>query len=497
MKKLLTSLFAVAIAVPMVAQNSWPRGENQSLLTAEVPELRLPAKVDDICFVDGKIHISSGDMLFAVGVNNGKVGFPEIDTSLTAVDSKMTYAVRHPLTKTLFYTKDDGKGRQVLYEYYEKKPGKFDTRRVKPYGFSFSLEHPVFSSDGRAMVFVSDCPIGFGGLDLWYSEWRNGEWQYPRNMGHRVNSEGDETMPALYGDFLVFASNGHPDALGGSDLYATRLVALEQTGDTVEMYPIGRCEVHSLEAPFCSKTDDFGFVYNGEGYGLWLSRDTAGVEVCHSFKGRMDCINVTGLVSDVGGALLADAKVTLTSHDNRNVSVITDSEGRYSLFVQPGEEYTLTCRADEHFVSTQSLSFERRKEDRLYGAERNNIVLDAFAIGVPYSYDDLFGSSVSCELSASGRKRLDDIARFLLENPNLKLNIASAYNLSADLPFCTLLNNSRLRSLTDYLVAKGVPLVSITTSTVKPAGAESQDEDSEMMSSTAVSSRTVYFVFVR
>ena len=159
-------------------------------------------------------------------------------------------------------------------------------------------------------------------------------------------------------------------------------------------------------------------------------------------------------------------------------------------------EYLLKCYAAEHFSFSQKISYSRTKEDLLYGSERYNITLLAFEIGSAYNYDDLFGSPVSSELSASGRNRVDQMATFLLENSNLRLKIASAYNLSIDAAFCSLLNNARLRSIVDYLVAKGVPQSSIDTTTVKPANAAENVTD-EAESPTAQSSRTVFFVFAR
>ena len=89
------------------------------------------------------------------------------------------------------------------------------------------------------------------------------------------------------------------------------------------------------------------------------------------------------------------------------------------------------------------------------------------------------------------------MVRFLIENPHLRLTIASAYNQSSDAPFCSLLNNSRLRALTDYIKSKGVPLSAITTSTTKPSNAGAEADDEPVMSAAAVSSKTVFFTFSR
>lgn len=78
----------------------------------------------------------------------------------------------------------------------------------------------------KIMVFASDREGGFGGFDLYYSRFKNGNWETPVNMGSAINTSSDEYRPILAGDenftnmFLMFSSN-RPGGLGGYDLYFT------------------------------------------------------------------------------------------------------------------------------------------------------------------------------------------------------------------------------------------------------------------------------------
>ncbi len=78
--------------------------------------------------------------------------------------------------------------------------------------------------NGDYMVFSSDRPGGFGGYDLYYSFFRNGEWTEPIIFGEEINSEYDEFRPVVaqvfeyQNDLMVFSSN-RPGGLGGFDLY--------------------------------------------------------------------------------------------------------------------------------------------------------------------------------------------------------------------------------------------------------------------------------------
>jgi hypothetical protein len=76
------------------------------------------------------------------------------------------------------------------------------------------------------MVFASNRPGGYGGFDLYYSEFRNGQWSEAKNFGERINTEYDEFRPITlhYWDFentlMIFSSN-RPGGKGGYDLYYT------------------------------------------------------------------------------------------------------------------------------------------------------------------------------------------------------------------------------------------------------------------------------------
>lgn len=80
--------------------------------------------------------------------------------------------------------------------------------------------------NGNLLVFASDSPAGYGGFDLWYSVFENGDWSEPRNFGPRINTEFDEYRPAIQhfpdsnNDLMVFSSN-RPGGKGGFDLYYT------------------------------------------------------------------------------------------------------------------------------------------------------------------------------------------------------------------------------------------------------------------------------------
>jgi len=131
----------------------------------------------------------------------------------------------------------------------------------------FNITMPSLSHDGKRLYFASDKPDGLGGLDIYFSNWKNGYWEDPVNLGPVVNTGGNETYPFINetGE-LFFASDGH-DGLGGKDIYVTK-----QKGN--EWF-----EPVRLASPLNTEYDDFGIVTNAtmnEGY---ISSDRGGRSV--------------------------------------------------------------------------------------------------------------------------------------------------------------------------------------------------------------------------
>ncbi|GIV31446.1 MAG: hypothetical protein KatS3mg029_0797 [Saprospiraceae bacterium] len=75
--------------------------------------------------------------------------------------------------------------------------------------------HPTLSADGRILIFASDRPGGYGGMDLYGCVWREDRYCLPINLGPQINSAGNEVFPFLHPDgTLYFASDGRGGSAG-------------------------------------------------------------------------------------------------------------------------------------------------------------------------------------------------------------------------------------------------------------------------------------------
>jgi hypothetical protein len=122
---------------------------------------------------------------------------------------------------------------------------------IKPFTYNnplYSYCTPALTPDGERIYFSSDMPGGNGGMDLYYCDRRNNDWDRPVNLGPVINTTKNESFPfaCKYGR-LYFASDGHK-GFGGKDLFYTQ----EINGEWIN-------PVH-LDSAINSTADDFGIV---------------------------------------------------------------------------------------------------------------------------------------------------------------------------------------------------------------------------------------------
>jgi outer membrane protein OmpA-like peptidoglycan-associated protein len=137
---------------------------------------------------------------------------------------------------------------------------------------SWNVTTPALSPDSHRLYFASDRPEGHGGSDLYYSEWKNGFWDNPVNLGEVINTPGNEAYPFVNGNGeLFFSSDGLPGK-GGKDIFFTKQV------DSMWITPV------NLKSPVNTKYNDFGFIADDIMSKGYFSSDRSNQLDIYSFK---------------------------------------------------------------------------------------------------------------------------------------------------------------------------------------------------------------------
>lgn len=192
----------------------------------------------------------NGDIIqtdrFSKEINNK---FFESDISFTP-DFKTIYFTWNNFYNTV-KLKDSAKWKP-LYMFKGSINENFEISNITPLPFNskeYSVKSPRVSKDGQKLYFVSDMPGGLGETDIYVVGIYNGiSFSAPKNLGPTVNTELSELFPYIdENNTLYFASNGHKGK-GRLDIFKSEYI----DGNFQQ--------AKNLPPPINSKYDDFAFV---------------------------------------------------------------------------------------------------------------------------------------------------------------------------------------------------------------------------------------------
>jgi tetratricopeptide (TPR) repeat protein len=174
-------------------------------------------------------------------------------------------------TMILFTREKDGAS-DIFYSEYngttwsmaEKLPGKINSLANETYA--------SFGENDETIYLVSDRQSGKGGKDIWVSKKdKDGDWSRPKNLGKKINTEFDEETPVLCrkDKTLFFSSKGHYN-MGGYDIFYSNF----KKGDWVQPMNVGY--------PLSTTGDDIFYVVRPDcnsGYYSIIDKDSGVADI--------------------------------------------------------------------------------------------------------------------------------------------------------------------------------------------------------------------------
>lgn len=152
-------------------------------------------------------------------------------------------------------------------------------KSVAPFSGKYSDLEPCFTADGTKLFFVSNRPTDDStepkDYDIWYVEKTDGGWGNPINPGEPLNSDANEFYPSLTKDGKIYFCAKTNITIGGEDLFYSEYVnGNYQTpvnlGDSINTI---RDEFNAFVSP-----DEKFIMYTSTGWGagfgggdLWIS----------------------------------------------------------------------------------------------------------------------------------------------------------------------------------------------------------------------------------
>ena len=205
---------------------------------------------------------------------------------------------------------------------------------------NYSYCHPALSADGKKMIFASDQPGGYGGMDLWMVEKSGESWSAPKNLGSTINTSGNEVFPFITTqDLLYFASNYHP-GYGGLDIFQSTNNGLVWT------QPL------NVGIPINSSKDDFGLITKDDLVSGYLSSNRGGEDDIFSFKHQgVKQLNIQ-IINCITKEPIESALVTVQGNDQLIYQLESDADGKVHFAPINGiSEYTVSASSVDYSTS--------------------------------------------------------------------------------------------------------------------------------------------------
>lgn len=308
---------------------------------------------------------------------------------------------------------------------------------------TYSVGAPSLSHDGKTLYFTSDMPGGHGGKDIWYSTDNGTGWGQPVNMGHTINSSGDEMFPSVVGDAFYFSSTGHNN-MGGLDIFATH-----REGEYWS-------EPKNMGYPVNSTRDDFGLWLDSTGTHGFLSSSRSGMDRIYALNMQPPTFDLEISVTDAAsGEPVPYAIVTLSNIvDLMHVQDTADAQGHFHYKLEPGSAYTVTTEKEgmmrsSTFASTIGLGVSTTLHA--------NLKLNALVLGKPIVVPNIYYDYDKWNIRPDAAVELDKLAKLFQDNPGLTFELSAHTDSRGGDMYNLVLSDARAKSAVDYLVRQGVP----------------------------------------
>ncbi len=328
----------------------------------------------------------------------------------------------------------------------------------------YSVGHPAVNKNGTLLIFSSDMPGGFGGVDL-YSSKRSSitaAWEKPINMGGLINTEGDEMFPTIFNDqTLYFASTGHA-GIGGLDLFQIILNEDRVTGNVV-----------NLGAPINSSVDDFGLIKAEDGKYGYFTSNRRGNDDIYSFillppKPVIKPFVIEQPVFSLEGRVLnkdSNQPIPLTTvllkiPNGTSAKFITNDKGEFNFKLAPQSDYALAgektgyMKANGGNLTTNGLT----KSEVL----RRDLYMNQIVIGKAIKIDNIFYDFDKFNIRPDAATELDKLIIVLKENPTIWIELGSHTDSRGNDLYNQKLSQNRANAAVAYIIAKGIDKERIT-----------------------------------
>jgi outer membrane protein OmpA-like peptidoglycan-associated protein/tetratricopeptide (TPR) repeat protein len=314
---------------------------------------------------------------------------------------------------------------------------------------------PSLSADGNTLYFTAVRP-NTKKDDIFVSK-RNsdGSWSLAMPLTD-LNTPGKDKSPFLHQDsqtlYFVSEVSDQRNGVGGLDIFWT------QMGDD------GKWSTpKNIGYPINTEEDEIGLFVSTDGKEAYFSSRQKGVWNIYSFELYKEArpnavVLIKGELKDTKGEPVKDATIEIAYSNSDKVETVkvNGDDGKYAAVVRvkDAEDVMVTVKKEGHAFDSKLIKKEELTKDTYI--KEKDMEVRKLEVGVPYTINDILYATNSFELTKDSKFILKQFARFLIENPSIKVSIHGYTDDVGDDQQNMLLSQNRARGVKDYLVSLGV-----------------------------------------
>lgn len=422
------------------------------------------------------------------------------------------------LTNTLYFTrshkeKRERKGLTVDTSYLRILSADLNLSKPKiaPININvdnYSVCHPTLTKDGESMIFSSNRRGRNGGMDLYISHLEGDIWSDPLNLGALINTEYHEVFPYLWKDTILLFASDRPDGWGGLDIYVS--MKRDQVWQTPEL----------LGSPINSPFDDLGMIVRdnalsgyftsnrpgGQGkddiYSFQSKAPIFGAFANDTYEARVELLDklsfepiqnakleVSMIDMDINDFILSAFNVdVLSGRDPEDIFLKltpqnktasqqsqTDSLGKTKFEIKRTKKYLLTITAQEYntlnilydydligsdfnlvLEPLGNESWEEKEATADYSMDESSKIVLPIEKGSVIVFENIYYAYNSSQILDDASSELDILVKVMYDYPDRNIRIESHTDSRGTHAYNLQLSIKRAEAVRQYLIKQGI-----------------------------------------
>jgi len=379
---------------------------------------------------------AGGNNLFESRIAGDMYGYPEklpneINDGLKQASAALSFD-----KTTLYFTsiRKDGYGGQDIY--YSKKDTKGRWSEAINIGASINTpydeEGVYITIDSKTLYFSSQGHNSMGGFDIYRSEFVDGKWSNPVNLGYPINTPDEDVFFTMAKNKQRgYYSSKKKDGYGGHDLYMITFLGAAK--------------------PMIRNTDDNLLAYIGDP--IAALRLEPKIEQNTILQGSiLDAISLEPLQAII--EIVDNSKNELIASFESN-----STAGSYLISLRPGINYGISVNKKDYLFHSENFEISEKAVAKKI---QKDILLKKLEVGTKIVLNNIFFDFNEASLRPESEAELDRLYKLLEEVPSLKIEISGHTDNIGAASYNQKLSENRAAAVVDYLNDNGISLERLT-----------------------------------